>query len=1133
METPDHHGSRTDAPAVVAAVVTEGDPELESCLASLAAQDYPSLTILVLDAGPEDGRVERRARVAAVAPSALVRALDGAPDRVSAANDVLTTVEGAPFLCFVAADVELDPRAIGVLVEEAYRSNAAICGPKVVDRDHPDVLVEVGLAVDHYGVPFTGIDPGEVDQEQHDAVRDVFFVSTAALLVRSDLFLELGGFDPACAPGFEDLDLCWRARLAGARVLVVPDARVARPRRAAARPDTRVDSLAAATAARARVVLKLYSIPALVWVLPMATLLVVGEAIGYVATRRARAARALLAGWFGALLTGRAHRDARAAAQSLRRVDDREIRAFMVRGSARARAVVIRRRHHNARLDGATVAARDAFGEVRAALRSPDVIAGLVFVALLLMGARRFVTSGVPSVGGFQAWPGAHDLLGAWGGHWRFAGLGSASPAPAVLGLFGAVSSLVLGDTDLARTAIVFGAGPLGALGAYRLARPLAARPLPAIAAMVAYAGAPLLRNAYADTDLGVLVFFALAPFVARRCWSLAVAGVDRGTRLRTFAGLVALTALTASVAPYAVLLPVAIAVAMVLAVPFAGRGDLDGLRAAARVVLASVGALVGSFVLLWPWSGSLLGAEASALALRPRPTVDPLDLLAFRTGPAGAGIVPLLVLAAAALPLVVATGERFAWALRGWMLAVVSFGFAYVPGRLAVDLPQPPVEGVLVPAALGLALAVGIGLGAFLVELRSFVFGLRQGLAVVCALCAVTPAVGLLPDVFDGGYQAPATTWDDALGFLARQARADGGFRVLWVGDPEVLPVDATTSGPLGYAFTRNGAGDVRDLLPAPLGAGDRVAQRALGIARAGRTARLGHLLGPMGVRYLAVVDRAAPDSATRAAPDPRFADALTTQLDLTVARRTDGLVLYENEAWAPTAGFTTVPSVTELALADDDPIATAARAELAGAVEPLRGQLRDAVGPDEAATALLAETYADGWSAAATAGGATGRAVVHDRAFGWSNAFAAEEPMPGIALRYDAGGLHALRVVLPAILWCAVLVLAAGRRRRAPRAVHPLALALALDSDSNGGVHGAVAATRSRSTSRVRRSPEEVGDGPRGDERGDEGELADESELAELEALVTSTGSVGRDDAAWSELDWSGLDDGDEAKP
>ena len=77
------------------------------------------------------------------------------------------------------------------------------------------------MTIDHYGVPFSVVEPDEVDQEQHDAVRDVFFVSHALMLVRADLFHELGGFDTETFPGADDIDLCWRARLAGARTTEV------------------------------------------------------------------------------------------------------------------------------------------------------------------------------------------------------------------------------------------------------------------------------------------------------------------------------------------------------------------------------------------------------------------------------------------------------------------------------------------------------------------------------------------------------------------------------------------------------------------------------------------------------------------------------------------------------------------------------------------------------------------------------------------------------------------------------------------------------------------------------------------------------------------------------------------------
>ena len=130
-----------------------------------------------------------------------------------------------------------------------------------MSADDPEVLLEVGRAIDRFGAPYTGIEPGELDQEQHDGVRDVFYVTTAAMLVRTDLFTELEGFDPATFPGAEDLDLCWRARLAGARVLVVPDARVAHreaaDERLRDRPARRVRARARS---RVRVLLTSYSL---------------------------------------------------------------------------------------------------------------------------------------------------------------------------------------------------------------------------------------------------------------------------------------------------------------------------------------------------------------------------------------------------------------------------------------------------------------------------------------------------------------------------------------------------------------------------------------------------------------------------------------------------------------------------------------------------------------------------------------------------------------------------------------------------------------------------------------------------------------------------------------------------------
>src|SRR5882757_2413075 len=278
------------APPVVAVVIAhDSGPWFEEGLEALGAQDYPSLSVVVLDNASAEDPTDRIARAL---PGAFVRRCAHDGGFAEGANEALAAVEGAVFLLFCHDDVVLDPDAARLLVEEAYRSNAGIIGLKLVVRDNPDVLLEVGMSIDHYGVPFAGIEPDEVDQEQHDGVRDVFYVSHAAMLVRADLFHELGGFDPAAGPDSADIDLCWRARLAGARVIVAPAARARHGRASgpeAAEPfdgrprdeHGRVQSghvisareLRDETRSRVRVLYKSYSALALLWVLPVAFVL--------------------------------------------------------------------------------------------------------------------------------------------------------------------------------------------------------------------------------------------------------------------------------------------------------------------------------------------------------------------------------------------------------------------------------------------------------------------------------------------------------------------------------------------------------------------------------------------------------------------------------------------------------------------------------------------------------------------------------------------------------------------------------------------------------------------------------------------------------------------------------------------
>jgi len=159
------------APAVVAVVVTTGPgPGLEATLASLVAQDYEELSLLVV----ANGETEHvAARVAALAPTAFVRALEenkgSARLQRSRAHD-----RGSAFFLFCHDDVLLESDAIQQMVEAAFRTNAGIVTPKVVTYEDPLVLLHVGQTSDRFGVVQERVVLGEIDHGQQDLERDVF-----------------------------------------------------------------------------------------------------------------------------------------------------------------------------------------------------------------------------------------------------------------------------------------------------------------------------------------------------------------------------------------------------------------------------------------------------------------------------------------------------------------------------------------------------------------------------------------------------------------------------------------------------------------------------------------------------------------------------------------------------------------------------------------------------------------------------------------------------------------------------------------------------------------------------------------------------------------------------------------------
>lgn len=1010
------------APPVVAVMVTRNPGQwLEPALRSLAGQDYPDLQVLVVDSGSQVNPTER---VLAALPDAVVRHTPQSVGFAVAANQALQAAPDATFLLLCHDDVELDPDAVRLMLEEAYRSNAGIVGPKLVDAEDPEILLEVGRSIDRFGNPHTGIEPGELDQEQHDAVRDVFYVSSAAMLVRVDLFRALGGFEPGAFPGSEDLDLCWRARLAGARVLVAPDARVRHHEAAEDRGSGDAPDPVERSRSRIRTVLTLSSPMSLMWIVPIGFVAALVEAFVRLVTFRRRGARgnALGAWWWNFRHLGEL-RQRRRKARRAKRIDDAELHELQVRGGWLTGFVT----HHVAtedRVRSITDASRSAVETATTGARQPLAIAAVVLGVIYLFGSRLLIGDTVPAVGSFARWPGIGDLLATYSSGWRYTGLGSGAAAPPLFVIMSGISGALLGAEGLARTLVVVAAVPIGAWGALRLAR-AATGPAPAVVAAFAYAINPVARNAIAEGQLGPLVLFALAPFLVARLVRFAARPVDEESPATPgLLGLVVLTAVATAFYPLAPVVTLIAAGAVLVAAPFVG-----GWALGARMLFGAVLAGALALVLLFPWSAGYFdtGSDTAALGLAYRPVLSLSEVLRFETGPSGAGWAGWGLIVAAALPLVFGRGTRLAWATRAWVMVLVGWGAVWIPSRFAADTSVPAPEAALTLSALGLALAVGLGVATFVDDVRRVRFGWAQLAAVVAAVGILLPTFSFVADATDGRWRAPPEGWPDALAFLEAE-QSTGAFRVLWVADPSVLPLDPVVlDDGNGYVLTRNGPGDARGLWRAPVRSADELVGDALDLASSDRTQLFGHLVAPMGVRYIAMPLRNGPGGGPRVEPARGVRDALTQQLDLARLEAPAGLVLYENTAWIPAAAVVPEDDADAVPLDSKHPNAAALGSDLAPLFpvpDPTEGG--SAVDPG---TVLWSEAYDADWKATAD-----GKGLDHVRPFGWENGYVLPD-RASVSIRYEGQLRRFGEIAIQVGLWSVVGVVWWRGRRRARR--------------------------------------------------------------------------------------------------
>lgn len=570
-------------PRVTAIVVAQsGGPHLQRTLDAIAAQTRQPDAVIAVDCASTDDAAKL---LADFRPTQLLSVPEKLPFGAAVATGVRVTpppTSDHEWLWLLAQDTAPEPGALEALLGAVEVSpSVAVAGPKLVDWDDASFIREFGVAMTPLGAAVPLVE-NEMDQAQHDGLTDVLGVSSAGMIVRQSVWDNLGGFDPGLPTADDGLDFCTRVRLAGFRVSLVAQARVAIAGDGVAGPNLsrkwtvrrRLTKERRAAQLHRRMVYAPAAAVPFHWLtlVPLAIL----RSIGRILRKEPGSVGGELAAAFRVAFSGMRVSNARRTLATNKTVTWAAVAPLRIPFDEVRRARALKR-------EAALVGQQ---GE-RQELDFFGTGGGWTVLAALVIGAALFFPlfgSNALTGGGLLPLNSSVGQLWANLGYgWRDVGLGftgAADPFSAVLAVLG---TLTFWQPSAAILGLYFLAVPLAALGAWLAAARLTSRTTLRVFAGLAYALAPTLLVALQGGRPAAVLAHVLLPWLffaglaARRSWAASAV-----TAL--------LAAATAACAP--VLIP-ALAVAWIAAIAFGGRR-------AARIAFIPLPAVVLFAPLVW-----------------------------------------------------------------------------------------------------------------------------------------------------------------------------------------------------------------------------------------------------------------------------------------------------------------------------------------------------------------------------------------------------------------------------------------------------------------------------------------------------------------------------------------------------
>ena len=143
-------------------------------------------------------------------------------------NDALKKIH-AKYYLLLNSDIEVTENWLAPLYNSIASEKTAACQPKILAYQDKRKFEHAGacggfLDVNYY--PFCRgriLEQTEIDNNQYNYKQEIFWASGACLLIKSDLFHQLNGFDEDFFAHMEEIDLCWRLKKLGYKIEVNPE----------------------------------------------------------------------------------------------------------------------------------------------------------------------------------------------------------------------------------------------------------------------------------------------------------------------------------------------------------------------------------------------------------------------------------------------------------------------------------------------------------------------------------------------------------------------------------------------------------------------------------------------------------------------------------------------------------------------------------------------------------------------------------------------------------------------------------------------------------------------------------------------------------------------------------------------